>query len=195
MEKSVEDMATEAISLEEHNIGSLCRLKLPQDVVSSATYGGRNQCYRYTLKRVWDSTRPMVMWVLMNPSVATEECDDRTVAKCQRYTRAWGYGGLLIGNTFAYRCTDQKRLLETEDPVGPENDAALLEMAQQAQLIIAAYGSPHYKLLWDRGTEVLHLLQQQGFVIHALQQSSAGRPCHPLYLSSTLLPFPLPSSL
>ncbi|MBQ5469206.1 MAG: DUF1643 domain-containing protein [Acetobacter sp.] len=187
----LENDTADRVLAKEHHVGSLCRLKLSQDVVSFATYGGHHRCYRYTLKRVWDSALPMVMWVLMNPSVATEEWDDRTVAKCQRYTRKWGYGGLFVGNTFAYRCTDQKRLLEVEDPIGPENNAALLDMAKQAHLIIAAYGSPHYKTLWARGTDVLHLLRSHGFAVHALKLSSAARPCHPLYLSSTLLPFPL----
>ena len=177
---------------EGHHVGDSRPLKLGGDVVSSATYGGADRCYRYTLRRVWDPSGPVMMWLMMNPSVATEDGDDRTVAKCQRYARAWGYGGMLVGNTFAYRCTDQKRLLETPDPVGPENDAALLAMAGEAGLIVAAYGSPHDRELRARGPEVLRLLQQHGFAVHALRLSNAGRPCHPLYLPSTLTPELLP---
>lgn len=95
---------------EGHHVGSSRPLKLSDDVVSTATYGGPDKCYRYTLRRIWDPARPLLMWLMMNPSVATELGDDRTVAKCQRYARAWGYGGILVGNTFAYRCTDQARL-------------------------------------------------------------------------------------
>ena len=94
-----------------HHVGQSRPLRLSDDVVSTATYGGEDNCYRYTLRRVWEEGRPMVMWLMMNPSVATEHGDDRTVAKCQRYARAWGYGGLFVGNTFAYRCTGQTRLL------------------------------------------------------------------------------------
>ncbi|GAA09574.1 MULTISPECIES: DUF1643 domain-containing protein [Acetobacter] len=177
-----------------HHVGESRPLTLSDDVVSTATYGGPDRCYRYQLKRVWDASRPAVMWLMMNPSVATEYGDDRTVAKCQRYARAWGYGSILVGNTFAYRCTDQKRLLETPDPVGPENDAALLAMAREADLVIAAYGSPHLKALWERGPEVVRMLQQHGIPVYAMRVGANGRPCHPLYLPAALKPVLLPKT-
>ncbi|GFE93239.1 MULTISPECIES: DUF1643 domain-containing protein [Acetobacter] len=177
-----------------HHVGNSRPLGLSDDVVSTATYGGPDQCYRYSLKRVWDASRPVVMWLMMNPSVATEVGDDRTVAKCQRYARAWGYGGILVGNTFAYRCTDQTRLLETPDPVGPENDAALLRMAQEADLVIAAYGSPQHKALRERGPAVVRTLQQHGIAVYAMKVGVNGRPCHPLYLPAALRPVLLPAS-
>ncbi|MCI1726015.1 DUF1643 domain-containing protein, partial [Acetobacter peroxydans] len=105
-----------------------------------------------------------------------------------RYARACGYGGILVGNTFAYRCTDQARLLETPDPVGPGNDAALLEMAREADKVIAAYGSPHHQVLRARGPEVVHMLQTHGIAVYALRLSTSGRPCHPLYLPASLTP-------
>ncbi|MBS1029375.1 DUF1643 domain-containing protein [Gluconobacter albidus] len=174
-----------------HHVGDSGPLKLSADVSSTAIYGGPKDCYRYTLRRVWDDTRPMVMWLMMNPSVATEFGDDRTVAKCQRYARAWGYGGMFVGNSFAYRCTDQKRLLEVDDPVGPDNDAHLLEMARQADLVVLAYGSPQAKGLRARGTEVARLMGQNGIRVTALRLSKSGRPEHPLYLPSILTPEPL----
>ncbi|KAB8125325.1 DUF1643 domain-containing protein [Komagataeibacter medellinensis] len=177
-----------------HNVGSSRPLRLADDVVSHAIYGGPDKCYRYALTRTWDASRPAVMWLMMNPSVATEDGDDRTVAKCQRYARAWGYGTLLVGNTFAYRCTDQKRLTEVPDPVGPENDTNLLAMARRADLVVAAYGSPQIKSLLPRGPEVVRMLQKHGITISAMRLSArSGRPEHPLYLPGTLRPTPLPA--
>lgn len=178
-----------------HHVGDSRPLKLGGDVTSTALYGGPQDCYRYVLRRVWDARRPMIMWLMMNPSVATEFGDDRTVAKCQRYSRAWGYGGLFVGNSFAYRCTDQKRLLEVEDPVGPDNDAHLLEMARQADRVVLAYGSPQAKGLRARGTEVARMLGRNGIQVTALRLSRSGRPEHPLYLPSTLVPSPLDPDL
>ncbi|MFT8675647.1 MAG: DUF1643 domain-containing protein [Acetobacter sp.] len=177
-----------------HHVGTSRPLKLSGDVVSQATYGGPGDCYRYTLKRVWDPDGPLVMWLMMNPSVATELGDDRTVAKCQRYARAWGYGGMFVGNTFAYRCTDQLRLLEVADPVGPGNDSALLAMAHEADRVIVAYGSPHHKQLRARGPEVVRMLQSHGLAVYALRLGKSGRPCHPLYLPADLTPQRLPDA-
>lgn len=179
-----------------HHVGDARPLRLSGDVKSTAVYAGPGDCYRYTLERVWDENKPMVMWLMMNPSVATELGDDRTVAKCQRYARAWGYGGIFVGNSFAYRCTDQKRLLEVSDPIGPENDAYLLEMARKADLVVLAYGAPQAKALRPRGTEVARLLARHGLRVTALRLSKSGRPEHPLYLPSILTPQPLdPESL
>ncbi|UMM64142.1 DUF1643 domain-containing protein [Aristophania vespae] len=173
----------------DHFVGSSQPLSLKDDVVSTAIYDGAGKCYRYTLKRVWEENKPLIMWLMMNPSVATEFGDDRTVAKCQRYTRSWGYGGMFVGNSFAYRCTDQKRLLEVADPVGPLNDHYLLEMAQQAEFVILAYGTPQAKTLQQRGTNVALMLAKAGVPLRAMRLSrKGGRPEHPLYLPSALLP-------
>ena len=103
----------------QHDPGGKVRLALSADVKSWADFGGDNKEYRYTLKRVWDASLGSVLFVMMNPSTADPYVDDPTVAKCQRYARAWGYGTLLVGNTFAYRATNQKDLLRVADPVGP----------------------------------------------------------------------------
>lgn len=177
-----------------HHVGSSRPLRLSDDVISHAIYGGPGKCYRYALTRTWAPALPTVMWLMMNPSVATEDGDDRTVAKCQRYARAWGYGAIFVGNTFAYRCTDQTRLMEVADPVGPENDHYLRDMAHRADLVVAAYGCPRHQALRARGTDVVRMLQNAGIVVNALRLSSrARRPEHPLYLPADLRPTPLPA--
>jgi hypothetical protein len=45
-------------------------------------------------------------------------------------------GGFWVGNTFTYRCTDQERLLEVPDRIGPDNDTYLIAMAQMATVVI-----------------------------------------------------------
>jgi len=177
-----------------HHVGSAAALRLQDDVVSTATYDGPGDCYRYRLHRVWDPSKPTVMWLMMNPSVATEYGDDRTVAKCQRYARSWGYGAMFVGNSFAYRCTDQKRLLEVPDPNGPGNDDALLAMAKEADKVILAYGSPTHPSLRDRGNEVALRLHEAGIALYVMRLSKRGRPEHPLYLPGTLEPTRLETS-
>ena len=125
-------------------------------------FGGTTKEYRYRLCRTWDETKPHAMFVMMNPSTADPLVDDPTVAKCGRYARAWGYGGLHVGNIFAYRATDKKRLPLLADPVGPDNDSHLIAMAKAAAIVVFAYGQPGHRTLAPRGIEVARLLRSEG---------------------------------
>ena len=99
---------------------------------------------------------------MMNPSTADLEVDDPTVAKCGRLARRWGYAGLMVGNTFAYRATVQSRLAEVPDPIGPDNDRHLLEMAREAAMTVFAYGTPKHPSLRSRGPEVVRMIRAIG---------------------------------
>ncbi len=170
-----------------HDPGGKIRLTLSDDVKSWARFGGEDGEYRYALRRVWDRSLGSVLFVMMNPSTADPFVDDPSVAKCQRYARAWGYGTLLVGNTFAYRATNQKRLMQVADPVGPKNDQWLLKMAAQAGMIVLAFGKPHNNLR-QRGRDVVELLKRSGHEMHVLKLCKDGTPSHPLYLRGTLMP-------
>lgn len=101
------------------------------------------------------------MFVLMNPSTANSFSDDPTVAKCCRFAQAWGYGGILLGNTFAYRATDQSRLVEVADPISPDNDTHIIAMVKEASIVVFAYGKPKYQSLRARGKELARLLLEK----------------------------------
>lgn len=162
-------------------------LPIQPGIEGTALFGGRRKQYRYRLSRLWEPTRPTILFVMMNPSVADRQQDDRTIRRCIAFAKAWNYGQLLVGNVFAYRCTDQKRLLETEDPIGKDNDAHLLAMAASAEKIICAYGKPH-PTLRTRGLAVADLYRANGHTLHTLRLSQDGTPVHPLYLPGDLEP-------
>jgi hypothetical protein len=171
-----------------HDVGGKTQIPVPGWMRSTAVFGGANQEYRYTLSRTWDDSLPSVLFLLMNPSTASIKTNDPTVAKCCRYAMAWGYGSLWIGNSCAYRATDQKRLITAPDPIGPENDKYLVEMADQAALIVMAYGKPHESLRY-RGLEVAMLISHGGTrALHTLKLCKDGTPSHPLYLKGDLRP-------
>jgi hypothetical protein len=173
-----------------HVPGGKVRRYLAADVKGYALFGGVRREYRYILRRVWDRMLPTTMFIMMNPSVADIEADDPTVARCQTFARRWGSGCLYVVNTFAYRATDQRKLIVVPDPVGPQNDRHILAIAKRSTLIVVAYGQPH-KSLRQRGLDVCSMLRRQGFQLHALKLNSDGTPRHPLYLSSDCTPFPI----
>ncbi len=74
------------------------------------------------------------------------------------------------------------------DPVGPENDRNILEMAAQARTVVLAFGQPP-KALCRRGQEVAALLSRRAALCH-LRLAKDGTPVHPLYLPAALVPQP-----
>ena len=168
-----------------HDPGGKSRPKWSEDSVVQARFSDCNR-YRYELSEIWDSTKPMLFWVLMNPSVANLNHSDPTLIKTGKYARAWGYGGQLIGNVHAYRATDSIEMHLVDDPVGPENDDALLSMAKRAEMIVLAYGMPPKKLR-ARGLQVANLLAKN-YDLHSLKLNMDGSPSHPLYLPANLSP-------
>lgn len=172
-----------------HDPGGKVRRTLKAGVTGNAVFGGANEEYRYRLSRTWDAKKPSALFVLMNPSTADPICDDPTVAKCCKFAKAWGYGGIVVANTFAYRCTDQRGLIKVDDPVGPENDEHIIQMAKDAAIVIFAYGKPKYKQLHSRGPGIARLILEKAKVTpHVLGLSIDGTPQHPLYLKETLKP-------
>ena len=81
-----------------------------------------NQLYRYKLSRTWDSTKPTILFIGLNPSIADETIDDPTITRCINYAKAWGYGTLLMTNLLAFRSTYPKDIYLVDDPIGDEND-------------------------------------------------------------------------
>lgn len=112
--------------------------------------------------------------------------NDPTVERCQRRAIKMGYGGLHVGNIFAWRSTDPTVLPALADPVGPDNDTAILQAAKNAGIVICGWGK-HGKLL-DRGNQVLEMLLQHGVTPHALAINEDGSPQHPLYVGYDVLP-------
>jgi hypothetical protein len=150
------------------------------DAASVAIYSDC-EAYRYDLTRIWDAAGPKALFVMLNPSTATEYQNDPTVERCERRARTLGYGAFRVTNIFAYRATDPKVMRSMADPVGPENDATIANGAAWADCIICAWGSHGAHL--NRGQAVETLLRGVAKPLWHLGLTQAGQPKHPLYIS------------
>ncbi|MGR3562503.1 MAG: DUF1643 domain-containing protein [Heliomarina sp.] len=157
------------------------------DAPSVAVYSDCER-YRYSLTRVWDPAGDKALFVMLNPSTATEVQNDPTVERCERRARTLGFGAFRVTNIFAWRDTDPRLMRAAADPVGPENDAAILEGAAWADRIIAAWGTHGAHLA--RGPEVERLLRQTGMPLFNLGLTKEGHPKHPLYIGYSKQPEP-----
>ena len=153
------------------------------DITSGATFSD-DGIYRYRLWREWDADLPSCLFIMLNPSTADATQNDPTIRRCIDYARRWGFGRLEVGNLFALRSTDPKVLYAAHDPVGPDNDDALMEMREGANLTVCAWGvHGHHR---DRGDTVATMLSHfRPPSLHCLGQTKGGAPRHPLYMPKT----------
>lgn len=161
----------------------ITRTHVKGDAPSVAVYSDC-EAYRYLLTRVWDGALPRALFVMLNPSTATEVQNDPTVERCERRARALGFGAFRVTNIFAFRATDPRAMRAVADPVGPNNDAAIRESVDwaggPADRIICAWGTHGAHL--GRGAAVARLLRESGRDLHHLGLTAAGAPKHPLYI-------------
>lgn len=162
---------------------------MPTQVVSGADGGGAefSACGRYRY-RLWRRVGPRercVAFVMLNPSTADAWTNDATIRRCIAFAREWDFGKLEVRNLFAWRSTDPAALWDIDDPVGPYNDLRLEQLAEDAQLIVCAWGA--HPLAAPRGQRLRKLLPSSH--LHALKLTRDGDPCHPLYQPKHLRPF------
>ena len=104
--------------------------------------------YRYELHREWDKKKGKVLFIMLNPSTADGLNNDLTTIRCMNFAKKWGYGGIMIGNIYPFRAKRPKHLRkwlnEGSDYAlwksGDDNRNHVEEMAEQADLIVCAWG-------------------------------------------------------
>lgn len=98
------------------------------------------------------------------------------------FAKSWGYGGVCMSNLFAYRATAPSDMKTQADPVGADNDAWLIKLAEEAGIVVAAWGNDGNFL--NRSSEVREMIPN----LHYLKMNKSGEPAHPLYLKADLKP-------
>ena len=157
------------------------------DAASVAVYSDCEK-YRYVLTRTWDAADDKVLFIMLNPSTATETQNDPTVERCERRARALGFGAFRVANIFAWRDSEPRRMRAAPDPVGADNDRLIRESCHWADHIICAWGT-HGAYL-DRGAQVSAIVHATGRPVFHLGLTKAGHPRHPLYIAYAQRPQP-----
>lgn len=141
--------------------------------------------YRYRLWRTWDASKPRIAWVGLNPSVGDGKSDDPTIKRIASFSDAWGFGELTIANLFAVVTPHPDELGRVSDPVGPENDRHIGEVAASADRIVVAWGSNARAA--QRAKLVTERLRTLG-PLYCLRLTKSGAPEHPLYIPKYTTP-------
>lgn len=145
--------------------------------------------YRYLLGRIWDPALPIIVWVMLNPSVADHAKPDPTIRKCVGFSTRWGGGGIVVANLFGWRSTDADMLLVQSDPVGPWNERAIeYAMSLTTAGLPAVAGWGKIRTRWDaRAWQVTNVLRGA----HCIGVNDNGTPRHPLMVKYATPRLPL----
>ncbi|ACT50912.1 DUF1643 domain-containing protein [Methylovorus glucosotrophus] len=138
--------------------------------------------YRYQLQRGPQAefpTRAPALFIMLNPSTADAEIDDPTIRRCRSFANAWDCDGIVVANLYALRATNPKELWLHPDPVGPDNDAYLRELAKHHETIVCAWGA---KARPDRVEAVREIFSGRLHRLMCLGVTKKGAPRHPLYI-------------
>lgn len=176
-----------------HDPGGKVRLRLPDGVIGGAEYSACGR-YRQRLSRDWTpegDTPRTVLFVGMNPSVASAEVSDPTCHRELTFARAWGFTRYLKGNILDWRATVPRDL--PRDPLeacSAANIPALRAMAQEAEIVVMAYGKLHPRYA-DAVRAAIVAIAGTGRPLGCLGLNKDGSAKHPLYLrkNTPLLPF------
>lgn len=148
--------------------------------------------YRYRLSRRVTASDRTATFIMLNPSTADADNDDPTIRRCIGFARAWGCGRLLVANLFAFRATKPADMMLAADPIGPDNDRAILDAANDAALsggiVVCAWGA-HGKHR-NRDDDVLAMLADTQAEPMSLGETAENLPRHPLYLRGDCKPLP-----
>ena len=177
-----------------HDPGGKVRLKLPDGVTGDAAYSPCGR-YRQRLGRDWTpagAAPRTVLFVGMNPSVASAKVSDPTCHRELTFARDWGFTRYLKGNVLDWRATSPRDI--PADPalaISPANIPALMAMAGEAELVVLAHGRLHARY---QGVvqEVLRALAATGRPLKCFGRNKDGSAKHPLYLrkDTQLMDFP-----
>ncbi len=156
-------------------------------IVKSASGASFSRCrkWRYLLWRRW-GPGPVANFLMLNPSTADEVKLDPSCTRARNYAEQWRYGALVVTNLFGWRATDPEEMKAARDPVGRGNDAAILEAARSADIVVCAWGN--HGLHGARSAHVISYLRKARVKLDVLRMNGCGEPAHPLYLPGTLVP-------
>lgn len=138
-----------------------------------------DRVYRYTLEEVWDRKRGRIQFIGLNPSTADEYQLDPTLKRIRAWSEAWGFGGFVMTNLFAFRSPHPTVMQAHADPVGPGNDRWIYAEAKRAEKIVAAWGAGGL-FMGRAGVVMSRIRDWTGKPVFCLGTITGGFPIHPM---------------
>lgn len=141
-----------------------------------AIFNESGKCkYRYVLWRIWDETKPLVMFIGLNPSTANGETDDPTIKSVLRISMHNGYGGVYMMNLFGVISPYPEVLQQSDiDPIG-DNDMWHDSISRKCKDVVFAWGT--FKEAKQRSEYYIEKYPKA----LCIGKNADGSPKHPLF--------------
>ncbi len=143
--------------------------------------------FRYSITRKWRPLGRKLLYILLNPSKATEEISDPTLVRCQNRAMFLGYKQFRVCNLFALRSTNPSLLKIAPDIIGYYNDEILCESIAWADDIICSWGN--WGTIRGRNLKVKSILQNSKKPVYHLGLTKKNQPKHLLYIGFDMRPY------
>lgn len=139
--------------------------------------------HRYSLWRIWNNSKPKVIFIGLNPSTANESVDDPTIRKVKKFANDWGYGGVHMMNLFTQVTPYPNELRLHDDDQIIQNRNRVIALAEQENIKLIVFAWGNFKEATEQGRYFADCLNG-----YCLGQNKNGSPKHPLYIHSKTQP-------
>lgn len=143
--------------------------------------------HRFKLHRIWDTSKGIILFIMINPSTASATEDDKTITLLLEITKRWGYGGFYVGNLYPYRSSKPASLkqIQIPDEIHATNRKGIEEMSSECSLVVFAWGTKGPDERQKEPEWLRQILQRD---VHCLGISVKGVPKHPKQWGFSAIP-------
>ena len=152
-----------------------------------AVFSTDRRC-RYLLDRDLGGSGPVMSIGMINPSIANETDNDKTVTRVVGFGQRLGASKVILWNQFAAITPYVRELRDMVDPVGPDNDGHIIGALLSSQIHVVAWGplSKLPKPLRLRRHRIIEIGRDLGVRFMCWDTAQDGQPKHPLMLPYAL---------
>ncbi len=159
---------------------------------ASGAIFSEDRVYRHLLWRLTGKPGPLLLALMLNPSIANAERSDPTVSRQIKRASLLGCtGGLIVANAYDLVSTDPGALKTHPQPLSLDNDrhirAAAQIVATSRGICIAGWGK-HCST--ERMNQLHSMFQEMQIPLMCLRQNEDMSPMHPLYIGYNVKPMP-----
>jgi hypothetical protein len=133
---------------------------------------------RYYLRISWDKSKPILGYLLLNPSTANEDDDDPTSRFLKAFAESKGFGSIIIVNVISF-IEHKSEVLDIYDyRSDPKNLRYIRRMLRQSDQVVVGRGKKGKRV----ASRLRYLLNNYHEKLHYFRDNKDKSPTQPTYM-------------